>query len=89
MKTHVFKVPDRDLQVLVTIYDDQRATIAFRPGYGSWGPPIQSMTDQHPEGSPARAAAGLAEAVSKPLPDTAADAFVQVQREATERGRPL
>lgn len=45
MRTHVFQVPDRDLQALVTIYDDGRATLAFRPGYGSWGPPIQSMSD--------------------------------------------
>ena len=46
MRTLVFKVPNRDLQALVTIYDDGRCTLAFRPGYGTWGPPIQSLTEQ-------------------------------------------
>lgn len=48
MVTHVFKVPDRDLQALVTVYDDGACTLAFRPGYGTWGPPIQSMSERQP-----------------------------------------
>lgn len=46
MITHVFKVPGGDQQALVTIYDDGHCTLAFRPSYGSWGPPIQSMSEQ-------------------------------------------
>jgi hypothetical protein len=67
MRTLVFKVPNRDLQALVTIYDDGRCTLAFRPGYGTWGPPIQSLTEQGRDAS----RGGLADLDSgpRPLPD--------------------
>ena len=46
MQTFVFKIPNRDLQVLLTLEDGEQPTIAFRPGFGTWGPPISPMSDE-------------------------------------------
>ena len=46
MRTLVFQIPNRDLQALVTIFDDGTVTLAFRPGHGSWGPPIRPMVTE-------------------------------------------
>jgi hypothetical protein len=43
-RTVVFRIPDRDLEALVTILDDD-VTLAFRPEHGSWGPPITAKAD--------------------------------------------
>lgn len=45
MRTLVFKVPDRDLQALVLIYDTGQVTLALRPQYGSWSPPLEPAID--------------------------------------------
>lgn len=66
MRTAVFQVPDRDLQVLVTMYDDGQTTIAFRPSYGSWGPPISAMSETR-EGS-AKVSGGLLGNRKKDMP---------------------
>jgi NADH pyrophosphatase NudC (nudix superfamily) len=45
MRTIVFRVPDRELEALVTLGLDGGPTLAFRPLHGSWGPPIQAKSD--------------------------------------------
>lgn len=41
MKSAVVDVPDRELQVLVLVYDDDTVSVAFREQpYHSWGPPF-------------------------------------------------
>lgn len=49
MRTLVFDVPidaDEEHELLVTIYDDGKAEAAFRPKYGSWGPPHEPKVDE-------------------------------------------
>jgi hypothetical protein len=49
-RTIVFRIPDRDLEALVTILDDG-VTLAFRPEHGSWGKPIQAKSDSNDIGA--------------------------------------
>lgn len=45
MRTIVFRVPERDLEILVMVGEDGYATLAMRPEYGSWGPPLAPTSD--------------------------------------------